>query len=253
MFGSEIMLGVLTGGSITAIKQAGLTAKVADKVGRTVGRATAQLSSKARKLGLDADGLKKVFEFGSDLTPCMNKLACAGDSVANSQYLLDYASGVGLRGADAVDGMRGVAGAAGKIGATTADIMQDFTRWLKKPFAGTHPERGAIGNSVDKTLEVIKGLRPEKAVTDGAVFFKDLPRALRSNTWDIMENLPQAVKGNQVAKDFIAKLRPHELTTNFKGWTSLDLVPNNPSASPLRFLYKKEADGSIKWMIRDTH
>ena len=37
------------------------------------------------------------------------------------------------------------------------------------------------------------------------------------------------------------------------GWTLLEVVPNNSSASPLRFLYKAEASGEIKWMIKDTH
>lgn len=139
---------------------------------------------------------------------------------------------------------------AKNIGASASDTMQDFVKWLKKPL-DPNLERGAIGNSVDQTLEIIKDLRPEKAVLEGAKCSG--PRNLRSNVWDIMENLPQSLKGNLQAKDFIKKLRPHELTANFNGWTSLDLVPNNPSASPLRFLYKTEIDGSIKWMIRDTH
>ena len=130
--------------------------------------------------------------------------------------------------------------------------MQDFTRRLKKPFAGTHPERGSIGNSVDKTLEAIKGLRPEKAALDGAVLFKDVPRKFRSNVWDIMENVPAAVKGDQKAINFLKDFKPHELKGNLKGWNSLDLAPKDRT-NPLRFLYKKESDGSIKWMIKDTH
>ena len=130
--------------------------------------------------------------------------------------------------------------------------MRDFASWLKKPLAN-NPERGAIGNSVDKTLEIIKDLRPEQAVLEGAKLFEDVPKSLRSNVWDIMENLPQALKDNPQAKGFINTLRPHELTANLRGWTSLDLVPNNPSASPLRFLFRTETDGTIKWMIKDTH
>ena len=75
----------------------------------------------------------------------------------------------------------------------------------------------------------------------------------QSNVFDIMENLPQALKGNQHAANFISRLRPHDLKANYKGWTSLDLVPDKPSASPLRFLYKKQSDGTVKWMIKDTH
>ena len=153
---------------------------------------------------------------------------------------------------DVVRGAGEVLHSAKNIGASASDTMQDFVKWLKKPL-DPNLERGAIGNGVDKTLEIIKDLRPEKAALEGAKLFEDVPRNLRPNVWDIMENLPQALKGNSQAKDFIKTLRPHELTANFNGWNSLDLVPNNPSASPLRFLYKTEADGSIKWMIKDTH
>ena len=143
--------------------------------------------------------------------------------------------------------------AVSNIGLRAMHSVAAFGKWLKKPFRGTHPERGAVGNSADKTLEIIKDLRPERAPLEGARLFKDVPKRYQSNVFDIMENLPQALKGNRDAASYINRLRPHELTANFKGWTSLDLVPNNPRASPLRFLYKKQSDGTIKWMIKDTH
>ena len=139
-----------------------------------------------------------------------------------------------------------------RIGAWTKEGLEDFARWLKKPL---HPnlERGAIGEGRDKALDLIRGLRPEKAVLDGADLFEKVPRNLRGNVWDIMENLPNALKGDKKALDFINKLEPHELTRDLKGWTSLDLVPNNRNTSPLRFLYKKDANGEIRWLLKDTH
>jgi hypothetical protein len=82
---------------------------------------------------------------------------------------------------------------AQRIGVRTKDVLKDFTRWLKKPL---HPnlERGAIGEGRDKALESIRGMRPEKAVLDGADLFEKGPRNLRGNVWDIMENLPNALK-----------------------------------------------------------
>ena len=162
-----------------------------------------------------------------------------------AEALEDLAVKTGLEAERIVD-------SAKNYGAGTSETMRDFASWLKKPLAN-NPERGAIGNSVDKTLEIIKDLRPEQAVLEGAKLFEDVPKSLRSNVWDIMENLPQALKDNPQAKGFINTLRPHELTANLRGWTSLDLVPNNPSASPLRFLFRTETDGTIKWMIKDTH
>jgi len=145
-----------------------------------------------------------------------------------------------------------VAEVADRLGATSIEAIQDLASWLKKPLA-LNPESGAIGSRVDRVLEVIGGLRPEEAALSGREIFADVPKAMRPNVWDIMESLPPSLKGDSAAKNFIDSLRPHELTSNFRGWTSLDLVPNNPSASPLRLLYKVEADGGIKWMIRDTH
>ena len=139
---------------------------------------------------------------------------------------------------------------AAKLGVETGETIKDFESWLIIPLAN---ERGAVGRSLDKTLEIIKDLRPEKAAIEGVTLFKNVPKSLRTNVWDIMENLPQAIKNNPDAEEFIKSLRPHLLTEDLKGWTSLDLVPNNRNASPLRFLYKVETDGIIKWMIKDTH
>lgn len=139
---------------------------------------------------------------------------------------------------------------AAKLGVETGETIKDFESWLIRPIAN---ERGAVGRSLDKTLEIIKDLRPEKAAIEGATLFENVPKSLRANVWDIMENLPQAIKNNPGAEEFIKSLRPHLLTEDLKGWTSLDLVPNNRNASPLRFLYKVETDGIIKWMIKDTH
>ena len=128
-----------------------------------------------------------------------------------------------------------------KITAETA-IKAEKTQALKK------------GNISDRTFEVIKGLRPEKAVLDGVTLFKDIPKKFRSSVWDIMENLPAAVRGDSIAIKFLQKYNPHPMTKDprLKGYISLDLAPNYRH-EPLRFLYKPQSDGTIKWFIKDTH
>lgn len=59
--------------------------------------------------------------------------------------------------------------------------------------------------------------------------------------------------GDSQALEFVSKLEPHGLTRDLKGWTSLDLVPGNGNVTPLRFLCKKQSDGEIRWIIKDTH
>ncbi|HET9239216.1 MAG TPA: hypothetical protein VFO10_18290 [Oligoflexus sp.] len=179
-------------------------------------------------------------------------LSFSGKAVAG---MVDNLSGViklGMGEESALALINGTKKLAERLNFATADLAQDFIRWLKRP---VHPnlEAGAIGEGGDRALEVIRGLRPEVATLDASASFKNLSPPLRRGAWDIMENLPRALKGDAQATQFINQLRPHELTANYKGWTSLDLVPNNPSASPLRFLYKVKADGIIEWMIRDTH
>jgi hypothetical protein len=82
--------------------------------------------------------------------------------------------------------------------------------------------------------------------------FQGVPKPLQKRVWDIMEQLPKALKGDRGAREFIKKLRPHKLKADLKDWNSLDLVPDNPNESSLRFLWKKTKDG-IKWMLKDTH
>ena len=49
---------------------------------------------------------------------------------------------------------------------------------------------------------------------------------------------------------------PHTLKGELKGWLSLDVVPRYSTSTeknPYRLLIRKEKDGSLSWMIADTH
>ena len=193
--------------------------------------------------------VQKSIEVGGHLSKYLKRTPLSAKSIEIADAIYNGAKSIGLK---SKEGLQSFVDTVQRIGVRTKDVLEDFTRWLKKPLY-PNLERGAIGEGRDKALDLIRGMRPEKAVLDGADLFEKVPRDLRGNIWDIMENLPNALKGDKKALDFINKLEPHELTRDLKGWTSLDLVPNNRNASPLRFLYKKDANGEIRWLLKDTH
>ncbi len=246
----DVVFGIESGAAVSKGLSALRAVGELDAVAESLSQASINLANKANKLGIDPEKFNQILEQTSQIIGCKTSL-CESKILTTSNATLEYAS-LGGQSANAISSrIEDFLNTISSQGWLDPDLSQDFTRWLKKPF-DSHPERGAIGGS-DKTLESIRSLRPERPILEGAKLFEDIPRSLRANVWDIMENLPQSLKGDVECQKFINTLRPHDLTANLKGWISLDLVPNNPSASPLRFLYKVESDGSIKWMIKDTH
>jgi hypothetical protein len=72
---------------------------------------------------------------------------------------------------------------------------------------------------------------------------------------EIQDALMDANRGNAAAMRRLDPYRPHEHTTGqFKGWTSVDLLPDNPGGlNVMRMFYRKDKDGSYEVMVRQIH
>jgi RHS repeat-associated protein len=97
--------------------------------------------------------------------------------------------------------------------------------------------------------EIVPSLRPDRAPGTSKHPFEGIPKGLHPQIFDIISDLQAAQAGNAAAAARIAARRPHMLTGDLAGWTSLDIAGSH---NPLRFLYKNEA-GGIKWMVKNTH
>ncbi|SMF26304.1 hypothetical protein [Pseudobacteriovorax antillogorgiicola] len=129
--GGEVAFGTLTAGVGTAIKNTAIAVKVTNKINSTVGKVAGKFARRGKALDLDADDLDTVFQTGYSLTPCEMPLACAPDSVANADTLLKLADDMGLKGADAVDGVKKFGGSARKSGIKHSDELTEFATPLK--------------------------------------------------------------------------------------------------------------------------
>lgn len=72
---------------------------------------------------------------------------------------------------------------------------------------------------------------------------------------EIQDALMDANRGNTDAMNRLNPYRPHEHTTGqFRGWTSVDLLPGNPGASNvMRMFYRQDKDGMYEVMVRQIH
>jgi len=104
------------------------------------------------------------------------------------------------------------------------------------------------GNVDPRPEEVVPSVRPEKADFT-AEHWKEVPKGIRPQVWDIVNDLNAARGGDTTAAARLANRNPHVLQGDLAGWNSLDIVGRE---NPVRFLYK-EVEGGYKWMLKNTH
>ncbi|XXT18782.1 SpvB/TcaC N-terminal domain-containing protein [Sorangium sp. So ce429] len=110
---------------------------------------------------------------------------------------------------------------------------------------------GVTGERAPSVEELVPSLRPDRAPGSTAHPFDGVPKALHPKIFEIIEDLQAARSGRADMATAMRLLNrtPHELTGNWKGWTSLDI---DGRANPLRFLFK-EGPGGIEWKVVNTH
>ena len=116
---------------------------------------------------------------------------------------------------------------------------------------------GGLGGGADMPSEgpavqdLVPSLRPDRPLGSTRHPLDGTPKALHPQVFSILEDLAQARAGraDMATSARLLARTPHELTGDWRGWTSLDIAGRENS---LRLIFKEQSD-RIDWKVVDTH